>query len=56
MIVFEVTKKVDKSRFVNVVYMDYSKVFDKALHDRLLVWRVKSDTIQGEIPNDTELA
>eukprot|EP00061_Rhincodon_typus_P017520 g46242.t1 len=31
-----VIKKVDKDRAVDIVYMDFSKAFDKVLHDGLL--------------------
>eukprot|EP00061_Rhincodon_typus_P008165 g30545.t1 len=31
----EVTKKIDDSRAVNIVYMDFSKAFDKVPHSRL---------------------
>ena len=38
-----VTKKVDEGSAVDVVYMDFSKAFDKILHE------VKSHGIQGEV-------
>ena len=43
-----VTKKVDESSAVDVVYMDFSKAFDKVPHGRLL-HKVKSHGMQGEI-------
>eukprot|EP00061_Rhincodon_typus_P009644 g33300.t1 len=32
----EVTKKIDEGRMVDVVYMDFSKTFNKVPHDRLV--------------------
>ena len=43
-----VTKKVDEGSAVDVVYMDFSKAFDKVPHGRLL-HKVKSHGIQGEV-------
>jgi len=43
-----VTKKVDEGSAVDVVYMDFSKTFDKVPHGRLL-HKVKSHGIQGEV-------
>ena len=44
----EVTKTIDKGRAVDVVYMDFSKAFDKVPHGRL-VKKVKAHGIQGEV-------
>ena len=44
----EVTKMIDESRAVDVVYMDFSKAFDKVPHGRL-VQKVKSHGIRGEL-------
>ena len=43
-----VTKKVDEGTAVDVVYMDFSKAFDKVPHGRLL-HQVNSHGIQGEV-------
>ena len=43
-----VTKKVDEGSAVDVVYMNFSKAFDKIPHDRLL-HKVKSQGIQDEV-------
>ena len=43
-----VTKKVDEGSAVDVVYMDFSKAFDKVPHGSLL-HKVKSQGIQGEV-------
>ena len=43
-----VTKKVDEGSAANVVYMDFSKAFDKVPHGRLL-HKVKSHGSQGEV-------
>ena len=43
-----VTKKVDEGSAVDVVYMEFSKAFDKVPHGRLL-HKVKSHRIQGEV-------
>ena len=43
-----VTKKVDEGSAVDVIYMDFSKAFDKVPHGRLL-HQVKSHGIQGEV-------
>ena len=40
-----VTKKVDEGSAVDLVYMDFSKAFDKVPH------KVKSHRIQGEVAN-----
>ena len=42
-----VTKKVDEGSAVDVVYMDFSKDFDKVPHGRL-VSKVRPHGIQGE--------
>ena len=39
---------IDEGRAVDVVYMDFSKAFDKVLHGRL-VQKVKSHGIRGEL-------
>ena len=44
----EVTKMIDEGRAVGVVYMDFSKAFDKVPHGRL-VQKVKSHGIKGEL-------
>ena len=41
----EVTKMIDEGRAVDVVYMEFSKPFDKVPHGRL----VKSHGIRGEL-------
>ena len=43
-----VTKKVDEGSAVDVVYMDFSKAFDKVPHGKLL-HKVKSHGFQGEV-------
>ena len=43
----EVTKMIDEGRAVDVVYMDFTKAFDKVPHGRL-VQKVKSHGIRGE--------
>eukprot|EP00061_Rhincodon_typus_P005808 g25770.t1 len=48
---FEVKKKIDEGRAVDVIYMDYSKAFDKTHHGRL-VSKVTGRTIHL----NTELA
>eukprot|EP00061_Rhincodon_typus_P013808 g40407.t1 len=45
---FKVTKTIDESRAVDVVYMDFSKAFDKILHGRLIL-KVKSHGIHTEL-------
>ncbi|MBB6707133.1 reverse transcriptase family protein [Proteus mirabilis] len=44
----EVTKRIDEGRAVDVIYMDFSKAFDKVPHGRL-VSKVRSHGIQGEL-------
>ena len=44
----EVTKMIDEGKAVDVVYMDFSKAFDKVLHGRL-VQKVKSHGIRGQL-------
>ena len=44
----EVTRKVDEGRAVDVVYMDFSKAFDKVPHGRL-VRKIQSLGIHGEV-------
>ena len=44
----EVMKMIDEFRTVDVVYMDFSKAFDKVPHGRL-VQKVKSHGIRGEL-------
>ena len=44
----EVTKMIDEGRAVDVVYMDFSKAFDKVPHGRLMQ-KVKSHEIRGEL-------
>ena len=44
----EVTRCVDKGSAVDVVYMDFSKAFDKVPHGRL-VKKVNSHGIQGDL-------
>ena len=46
----EVTKKVDEGSADDIIYMDFSKAFDKVPHGRLL-HQVKSHGIQGEVAN-----
>ena len=46
----EVTRKVDEGKAVDVVYMDFSKAFDKVPHGRL-VRKVQSLGIHGEVVN-----
>eukprot|EP00061_Rhincodon_typus_P008991 g32100.t1 len=41
----EVTKRIDKDRIVDIVYLDFSKAFDKVLHGSLFS-KVKSRGIQ----------
>ena len=49
----EVTKTIDEGRAVDVVYMNFSKAFDKVPHGRL-VQKVKSHGIKGEPPRWVE--
>ena len=42
------TKTIDERRAVDVVYMNFSEVFDKVPHGRL-VQKVKSHGIKGEL-------
>ena len=49
----EVTKVIDKGRAVDVVYMDFSKAFDKIPHGRLLK-KLKSHEIQGGLARWTQ--
>ena len=42
----EVTKKIDEAKAVDVVYMDFSKAFDKIPHGRH-IQKLKSHSIQG---------
>ena len=44
----EVTKMIDEDRAMDVVYMDFSKAFDKVPHGRL-VQKVKSHGIRDEL-------
>eukprot|EP00061_Rhincodon_typus_P015190 g42725.t1 len=44
----EVTRRIDEGRAVDVIYMDFSKEFDKVPHGRL-VNKFKSNGIQGEL-------
>jgi len=44
----EVTRKVGENKAVNVIYMNFSKAFDKVPHVRLL-WNVSSHGIRGEL-------
>lgn len=44
----EVTKEVDKGKAVDVVYMDFSKAFDKVPHGRLLQ-KVQVHGIEGDL-------
>lgn len=44
----EVTKMIDEGKAVDVVYMDFSKAFDKVPHGRL-VQKVKLHGIRGEL-------
>ena len=44
----EVTKMIDEGRAVDVVYVDFSKAFDKVPHGKL-VQKVKSHGIRGEL-------
>ena len=44
----EVTNNVDEGSAVDVVYLDFSRAFDKVPHGRLL-HEVKSHGIQGEV-------
>jgi len=44
----EVTRNIDQGRAVDVVYMDFSKAFDKVPHGKL-IQKVKSYGIQGEL-------
>jgi len=46
----EVTRKVDEGKAVDVVYLDFSKAFDKVPHGRL-VRKVQSLGIHGEVVN-----
>lgn len=46
----EVTKTVDEGRTLVIVYMNFSKAFDKDLHGRLR-WMVRSHVIHGELAN-----
>lgn len=43
----EVTKKIDKARVVDDVYMNVSKAFEKLLHGGL-VWKAGPHRIQGD--------
>ena len=43
-----VTKKLDEGSAVDVIYVDFSKAFDKVPRGRLL-HKVKSHGIQGEV-------
>ena len=43
-----ITKKIDEGSAVDVIYMDFSKAFDKVPHGRLL-HKVKSHGVQGEV-------
>ena len=45
---FEVTKEVDKGKAVDVVYMDFSKAFDKVPHGRLLQ-KMQMHGIEGDL-------
>ena len=44
----ELTRKIDQDKAVDVVYMDFSKAFDKVPHGRL-IQKVKSYGIRGEL-------
>eukprot|EP00061_Rhincodon_typus_P005477 g25029.t1 len=44
----ELTKMIDEEKAVDVVYMDFHKVFDKVPHGRL-VQKVKSHGIRGSV-------
>eukprot|EP00061_Rhincodon_typus_P004431 g22557.t1 len=44
----EVTKRIDEDRMEDMIYMDFSKAFDKIPHARL-VGKVRSHGIQGEL-------
>ena len=44
----EVTRKLDKGESVDVIYLDFQKAFDKALHRRLLK-KLKAHGVKGKI-------
>lgn len=50
----EVTKKVDKGRTVDIIYIDFSKMFDKLQCGKML-WKVRLHVIQGELVNWIEI-